>query len=116
MEQLITRPGLDFEMFKDLIPAFGESLAHFDVETVEQAEIQVKYEGYIKKEREMADKMVRLDDIVLPEQFDYHRVTALSFEGREKLSRVKPKSLGQASRISGVTPADISVLMVFIGR
>jgi tRNA uridine 5-carboxymethylaminomethyl modification enzyme len=116
MEQLITRPGLDFEMFRDLIPAFGESLGRFDVETVEQAEIQVKYEGYIKKEREMADKMIRLDDIILPEHFDYHRVTALSFEGREKLSRVKPKSLGQASRISGVTPADISVLMVFIGR
>ena len=76
----------------------------------------MKYAGYIRKERELAEKMIRLDDIKLPAGFDYHDIKALSYEGREKLNRSKPASLGQASRISGVTPADISVLMVYIGR
>jgi tRNA uridine 5-carboxymethylaminomethyl modification enzyme len=114
--KVITRPGVDLEMLVNMNPELGVSLSKFDQETREQAEIQMKYRGYIRKERELAEKMIRLDDIVLPEAFDYHRIAALSYEGREKLSRVKPGSLGQASRISGVTPADISVLMVYIGR
>ena len=115
-EQIITRPGFEMRHLAEINPEFGSELAAYDAETLEQAEIQVKYEGYIRKERELADKMIRLDDVLLPGTFDYHKITALSFESREKLSRVRPNSLGQASRISGVTPADISVLMVFIGR
>jgi tRNA uridine 5-carboxymethylaminomethyl modification enzyme len=115
-ENVITRPGIEMQHLIAVNPELGVALMAYDAETREQAEIQVKYDGYIRKEKELADKMIRLDDIRLPEAFDYHRVTSLSFEGREKLSRVKPASLGQASRISGVTPADISVLMVFIGR
>jgi tRNA uridine 5-carboxymethylaminomethyl modification enzyme len=115
-EHVITRPGIEFKHLMEVSPELKAELQGYDLEILEQAEIQVKYEGYIRKEKELADKMIRLDDIFLPEQFDYHKVTALSYEGREKLSRVKPGSLGQASRISGVTPADISVLMVYIGR
>lgn len=114
--KVLTRPGITLEHLFEMNPALGEAISGFDKETVEQAEIQVKYEGYIRKERELAEKIIRLDDIVLPDAFDYHQIGALSYEGREKLTRVKPGSLGQASRISGVTPADISVLMVYIGR
>jgi len=85
-------------------------------EVMQEAEIMIKYEGYIEKERELAQKLERLDTVSLKENFDYHRLTALSFEAREKLSRIKPRSLGQASRIAGVSPADISILIVHLGR
>jgi tRNA uridine 5-carboxymethylaminomethyl modification enzyme len=85
-------------------------------EILEEAEILIKYEGYIEKERELAVKLERLDSVTLKEDFDYHRLKALSFEAREKLSRIKPRSLGQASRIAGVSPADISILIVHLGR
>ncbi len=116
VENLITRPKVELKDIMALNPELASDLEGFSQEDLEQAEIQVKYKGYIRKEKELADKMIRLDDINLPQEFDYHRIKALSFEGREKLTRVKPESLGQASRISGVTPADISVLMVYIGR
>lgn len=115
-EALINRPELSLELLRSVSVDLNEAVKGFDAEILEQAEIQSKYAGYIRKEKEMADKMIRLDDIRLPGTFDYHKITALSFEGREKLNRVKPDSLGQASRISGVTPADISVLMVYMGR
>ena len=76
----------------------------------------VKYEGYIDKEREVADKMTRLEDIPIPVDFNFHEIKSLSSESREKLTRVRPGTIGQASRISGVSPADISVLIVFLGR
>ncbi|MEM6269762.1 MAG: tRNA uridine-5-carboxymethylaminomethyl(34) synthesis enzyme MnmG [Bacteroidota bacterium] len=114
--KVLTRPGVGLNDLKAINPELAKVLARYDAETSAQAVIQIKYQGYIRKERELAEKMIRLDDIVLPDTFDYHRIGALSYEGREKLSRVKPASLGQASRISGVTPADISVLMVYIGR
>ena len=85
-------------------------------EVVEQAEIIVKYSGYIEKERQNADKLQRLDNIKLSDNFDYAKLKSLSLEAREKLGVIKPKTISQASRISGVTPADISVLMVFLGR
>lgn len=85
-------------------------------EIIEQAEIIIKYEGYIAREREMADKMNRLEDIKLKETFDYMALNSLSMEARDKLSKIKPLTLGQASRISGVSPSDISVLMVHLGR
>jgi tRNA uridine 5-carboxymethylaminomethyl modification enzyme len=85
-------------------------------EILQEAEIVVKYEGYIEKEHELAQKLERLDSVYLKESFDYNRLTALSFEAREKLSRIKPRSLGQASRIAGVSPSDISILIVHLGR
>jgi tRNA uridine 5-carboxymethylaminomethyl modification enzyme len=85
-------------------------------EIIEQAEISIKYEGYIVREREMANKMNRLEDIKLYPNFDYMSIGSLSIEARHKLSKIKPLTLGQASRISGVSPADISVLMVHLGR
>ena len=87
-----------------------------DKESVEEAEIQVKYEGYIKKEKEMAGKLNSLEDFILKDNLDFHALKSLSFEAREKLNRIRPKTLGQASRISGVSPADISVLRVYLGR
>ena len=113
---IITRPKVDLGLLMEANGELKEALMKYMPEVREQAEIQAKYDGYIKKERDLAEKMIRLDDIKLPESFDYHQVNALSYEGREKLNRAKPVSLGQASRISGVTPADISVLMIYIGR
>jgi tRNA uridine 5-carboxymethylaminomethyl modification enzyme len=85
-------------------------------EIIDQAEITIKYAGYIEREKQMADKMSRLEDIKLKEDFNYHSISSLSMEARDKLTKIKPLSLGQASRISGVSPADISVLMVYLGR
>jgi tRNA uridine 5-carboxymethylaminomethyl modification enzyme len=116
VEKVLIRPEITLRELMVVHPELGSALQGFTDEVLEQAEIQKKYDGYIRKEREQAEKVIRLDDFLLPSAFDYHKIKALSFEGREKLSRTKPNSLGQASRISGVTPADISVLMVYIGR
>lgn len=85
-------------------------------ECVQEAEILIKYDGYINKEYDLAEKLNRLDYVKLPADFDYHTLTSLSFEAREKLNKYKPETLGQASRISGISPADISVLAIFLGR
>jgi tRNA uridine 5-carboxymethylaminomethyl modification enzyme len=85
-------------------------------EELEQTEIQVKYSGYIEKEKNNADKLNRLEGIKIPSTFDYSKVKSMSFEAREKLNKVKPTSVSQASRISGVSPNDISVLLVYMGR
>ena len=85
-------------------------------ECVQEAEILIKYDGYINKEYDLAEKLNRLDYVKLPVDFDYHTLTSLSFEAREKLNKYKPETLGQASRISGISPADISVLAIFLGR
>lgn len=95
-----------------LIDSFGE-LAE---EVVESAEINIKYDGYIRRERMMADKLQRLDSIRLPEDMDYHSIQSLSTEARQKLSRIRPTNIGQAGRIPGVSPNDISVLLVLMGR
>ncbi len=91
-------------------------LNRIDSEILELAEIQIKYEGYINKEKELADKLGKIEEIPLKPDFDYHALKSLSYEAREKLSKIKPQTLGQASRISGVSPSDINVLMIFIGR
>ena len=85
-------------------------------EEMEQAEIQIKYAGYIEKEKNNADKLHRLENVKIPENFDYSKLKSLSFEAREKLERIKPVTISQASRISGVSPSDISVLLVYMGR
>ena len=113
---VLTRPTitlLDFAIASDKVKEF---ISQFDMESIEQAEILMKYEGYISKEHELADKQTRLEDLVLHDDFDYIRLTSLSKEAREKLTKVRPRTIGQASRISGITPSDISILMVYLGR
>jgi tRNA uridine 5-carboxymethylaminomethyl modification enzyme len=89
---------------------------NLDNEAIEQTEIQVKYSGYINKERANADKLNRLEGIKIPENFDYSKLKSLSYEALEKLRDVRPVTVSQASRISGVSPNDISVLLVYMGR
>jgi tRNA uridine 5-carboxymethylaminomethyl modification enzyme len=116
---LLLRPQVSLEGLSLALPALAQhtqSIAGLREEILEEAEIRVKYEGYIEKEGDLAQKLERLDSVFLKEDFDYHRLTSLSYEAREKLSRIKPASLGQASRISGVSPADISILLVHLGR
>jgi tRNA uridine 5-carboxymethylaminomethyl modification enzyme len=113
---LLTRPQLDLDMILNAIPRLKEEMVAFNPEQLMQAEINVKYEGYIQKEQELAEKMNRLEYVHLHDGLDYHSVSSLSSEARQKLTTVRPKTLGQAARISGVTPSDISVLMVHIGR
>ena len=89
---------------------------NLDKEVIEQTEIQVKYSGYIDKEKNNADKLNRLEDIRIPENFDYSKIKSMSLEGREKLNKIQPRTISQASRISGVSPSDVSVLLVYMGR
>jgi tRNA uridine 5-carboxymethylaminomethyl modification enzyme len=116
LHPILLRPNIGLEGMRRAVPALDAFLAAFDAESVELAEINLKYEGYIEKEQEMVDKMNRLESLPLQEQFDYHQLVSLSHEAREKLSRMKPRTIGQASRISGVTPSDVSVLLVHLGR
>ena len=89
---------------------------NLDREVLEQAEIQIKYSGYIAKEKNNADKLQRLENIKIPKDFDYSKLKSLSYEAREKLKAIQPVTISQASRISGVSPSDISVLLVYMGR
>lgn len=112
---LLSRPNVEIKDFKsiDFISSF---LSKYDRETIEQAEILIKYEGYIEKEKEVANKHQRLENYVLKEDFDYSTIVSLSAEAKQKLNKIKPSTIGQASRISGINPADISVLIVHLGR
>ena len=85
-------------------------------EICDSVEISLKYKGYIERERKLADKMMRLEDLLIPEDFDFDRVSGLSIECRQKLKKYSPRTIAQASRISGVSPSDISVLLVYFGR
>jgi tRNA uridine 5-carboxymethylaminomethyl modification enzyme len=100
----------------DFLSAKYDLNDRFVRECVQEAEILIKYDGYINKEYDLAEKLNRLDYVKLPHDFDYHSLTSLSFEAREKLNKYQPETLGQASRISGISPADISVLAIFLGR
>jgi len=113
---ILSRPGVSIEGLKNHIPELAQALDKLDREIVDTAEIDIKYEGYIVKEKEMAEKMNRLEDLRIYKDMDFSTLTALSAEAREKLSELRPRTIGQASRISGVSPADISVLLVHIGR
>lgn len=116
---LVTRPEVTINHLSKVIPPLKELISTFGVraaEIVESAEINIKYRGYIDRERLAADKLQRLDSIRIPHQFDYNSIQSLSTEARQKLSRIQPESIGQASRIPGVSPNDISVLLVLMGR
>ncbi len=115
--KLLLRPGIGLKDMINAVPALGEALgANIDPLVLEQAEIQVKYDVYIEKEHELVKKMAALEDLNIPESFNYDRLSAISTEARQKLSKIKPRTLGQASRISGVNPSDVQILMVFMGR
>jgi tRNA uridine 5-carboxymethylaminomethyl modification enzyme len=116
VRKIILRPELGLKEVRELSPELNVFLEDYDRETIEQAEIQIKYETYIDKEYQLAMKMESLDTKKIDPDFDYSSIKALSAESREKLKVAKPINLGQASRISGVTPADISVLMVYLNK
>lgn len=117
MFKVFSRPQLDLQdmlKFEKVKQYVTEN--NFDQEVLEQAEIQVKYSGYIEKEKNNADKLIRLEEAKIPENFDYDKVKSLSYEAREKLKKIRPVTISQASRISGISPADISVLLIYMGR
>ncbi|QEH40136.1 tRNA uridine-5-carboxymethylaminomethyl(34) synthesis enzyme MnmG [Chitinophaga sp. XS-30] len=114
--QLLLRPGLDIISMKDHLPSVANALKDFGRDVLEQVEIQVKYDVYIEKENELVKRMSQLEDLVIPDAFDYSKLVSLSNEARQKFTKIKPRTLGQASRISGVNPSDVQILMVYMGR
>ncbi len=116
LQGILLRPQVNMADLGEVVPAVREFLAGFDPESVMLSEINMKYEGYIIREKEMADKLNRLEEVRLSDNFRYDQMPSLSSEAREKLTRLKPRTIGQASRISGVSPSDISALLVYLGR
>jgi tRNA uridine 5-carboxymethylaminomethyl modification enzyme len=114
--QLLLRPGLDLPSMLQAIPRLKEIMPRTTPETLEQAEIQIKYEVYIEKEKDLVNKMAQLENLLIPDSFNYDKITALSNEAMQKFKRIRPRTLGQASRISGVNPSDVQILMVYMGR
>lgn len=117
MFKVFSRPQLDLEDFRKFKKVAAYIQEHnLDREIVEQAEIQVKYSGYIEKEKNHADKLTRLEDVIIPDNFDFDKIKSLSIEAKQKLNKIRPKTIAQASRISGVSPSDVSVLLIYMGR
>jgi tRNA uridine 5-carboxymethylaminomethyl modification enzyme len=115
-EKILLRPNISLQDLMKHVSKLESALLRFSSECIEQAEIQVKYQVYIDKEKDLVARMRQLEDLEIPEHFDYQRIIALGAEAREKLNRVKPRTLGQASRISGINPSDVQILMVYMGR
>lgn len=115
-EKLLKRPQLGIKELASLSEELADYLKKYPTEVIEQAEIQIKYESYLVKEQLMVDKLANMEDFKIAPTFDYLGITALSNEGRQKLHKIRPDTLGQASRISGVSPADLSILTVYLGR
>ena len=116
VDKILLRPNIKIKDLISHIPKVQTALSNFEPEVLEQAEIQIKYQVYINKEHEMVLKMRQLEDLEIPEQFDFQRIISLGAEAREKLNKIKPRTLGQASRISGINPTDVQILMVYMGR
>ena len=114
--QLLLRPNIGLAAMVEAVPTLKTALQDFDRETLEQVEILAKYETYIDKERELVAKMGQLEDLKIPENFSYDKLVSLSNEARQKFTKIRPRTLGQASRISGVNPSDVQILMVYMGR
>lgn len=114
--QLLLRPTVDLISLKSNVPRVSEALSKFSDDVLQQAEIQIKYNVYIEKEKELAVRIGQLEELAIPVDFDYDRISAISAEALQKFKRVKPRTLGQASRISGVNPSDVQILMVYMGR
>lgn len=120
LEQLVLRPQLSIDLLARYIPALAKAVDRVEEERrseiVEAAEVLLKYDGYIRREALLADKFHRLEEVPLGDRFDYASITALSTEARQKLERIRPRTVGQASRIPGVSPADINILLLLSGR
>ncbi|MCB9282540.1 MAG: tRNA uridine-5-carboxymethylaminomethyl(34) synthesis enzyme MnmG [Lewinellaceae bacterium] len=116
LHPVLLRPNISIQDLRGVLPHLDRFLEPYDFEFIELADINMKYEGYIHKEQEMVDKMNRLEEVRIFDDFDYRQLGSLSKEAREKLSKIRPRTIGQASRISGVSPADISILLVHMGR
>ena len=115
-QKILLRPDVELDELAEALPKLKEAINGFSKETIEQASIQVKYETYIEKEKELVQRMSQLEELEIPETFDYKKIVSLGNEAREKLTKIKPRTLGQASRISGINPSDVQILMVFMGR
>ena len=115
-EQVLRRPNVSLKDMVKAIPKIKTALENFDIFSIEQAEIQIKYDTYIEKEKELVAKMSQLEDLHIPDNFNYDKLVSLSNEARQKFTKIKPQTLGQASRISGVNPSDVQILMVYMGR
>ena len=116
ISELVLRPQVGIKALAEVVPELKEKMANLSDEIVESCEIQIKYAGYIKREQMEAAKLQRLDQIRIPDSFHYEEVQSLSTEARQKLTRIRPRSIGEAQRIPGVSPNDISVLLVLMGR
>jgi tRNA uridine 5-carboxymethylaminomethyl modification enzyme len=116
LQQVLLRPNTDIHSLLDAIPRAQQETAKYSPESLAQAEIQLKYGVYIQKERDLVKKMAELEDLLIPAAFEYDKISSLSTEARQKFTKIKPRTLGQASRISGVNPSDVQILMVFMGR
>lgn len=114
--QLILRPSIGLTDMMKISPFLNSYLKNYHLETLEQAEIQLKYDVYIQKEKELVGRMSTLEEQVIPESFNYDKIISLSAEARQKFNKIRPQTLGQASRISGVNPSDVQILMVYMGR
>jgi len=114
--KIILRPNETLPSLLEIVPTLKESLEGISNDAIEQAEIQIKYERYIEKEQALVDKMSELENMRIPMNFDYNKLSALSNEALQKLKKIKPTTLGQASRVSGVNPSDVQILMVYMGR
>jgi len=115
-DKILLRPNIGLKELMSQVGKLERGLSKYDPESLEQAEIQIKYQVYIDKEKDLVVKMQQLENLEIPEQFDYQRIKALGAEAREKLNKIKPRTLGQASRISGINPSDVQILMVYMGR
>lgn len=117
-DRILSRPNISMDDMRETFPSIEAFIAENDIadDAVQQAEIAIKYEGYIEKEQENVRKLHRLESVAIPEDFDFMRIGSISIEARQKLEKIRPRNIGQASRISGVSPADISVLLIFLGR
>lgn len=114
--QLLLRPGITLDAMRNGLPKIQQALHGLSQDVLEQAEIQIKYDVYIEKEKELVKRMNQLEDLIIPENFNYARIASLSAEAMQKFKKIKPRTLGQASRISGVNPSDVQILMVYMGR
>ena len=115
---ILMRNNVTFESLQTALPKLKKFIAEneIDAEVIEEAEIQIKYKGYIEREKFIAEKLHRLENILIPDDFDFHSMNSLTIEARQKLSRIRPTTIGQASRIPGVSPADVNVLLIKFGR
>ncbi len=116
LSQLLLRPNVSLNDMVAASEKLAELTKDFTTDSLEQAEIQVKYDTYINKERELVEKMSQLEELIIPDAFDYDKIHSLSNEARQKFLKIRPQTLGQASRISGVNPSDVQILMVYMGR